>query len=298
VHSLLTESTWQGADLRELIRDQLLQGPVDETKLTAWGPAVHLGSQTTLHVALMLHELGTNSAKYGALSATGGWVTVSWVVKHHTLHLQWEERGWPVVAAPVKRGFGMTLIEQSAKSEGGHAQMLVEARGVTWQIELPLRPSRAGAPSAVPEAELLSATPGTDESEAARAKPALAGRRLLVIEDEPLIALAIVSILESAGAEVARPAGTEKDALTLIAEGRFDGALLDANLHGRPVGELAAQLTRRGIPFVFVTGYSRQALPESFRQTPILTKPFSDRELLDAAASLVPRSDRVVSLKK
>ncbi|MBM3547090.1 MAG: PAS domain S-box protein [Alphaproteobacteria bacterium] len=293
VHSLLTESTWAGADLRELIRDQLLQGPVDETKLTAWGPAVQLAAQTTLHLALMLHELGTNSIKHGALSATGGWVTVSWTVRDDTLHLQWEERGGPTVAAPVKRGFGMTLIEQSAQSEGGRAQMLVDAKGVTWQIELPLPPSRAKAPS-VAGAELVS--PAAGASEAAKPRPALAGRRLLVIEDEPLIALAIVATLESAGAEVARPAGNEKEALRAIGEGTFDGAMLDANLHGRSVGEIAAALTRRQIPFVFVTGYGRQALPDSFRHIPLVAKPFSDRELIEAAAALGGKGTEVVQL--
>ena len=76
VHSLLTDSTWQGADLRELIRDQLLRGSMDEGRLTAWGPAVRLEPQMAVHLAVMLHELGTNSVKYGALSAAKGWVTV------------------------------------------------------------------------------------------------------------------------------------------------------------------------------------------------------------------------------
>jgi two-component sensor histidine kinase len=74
VHALLTESSWKGADLRELIPDQLLQGSVDETRLTAWGPAVQLEPQMAVHIAVMLHELGTNSIKYGALSAAKGWV--------------------------------------------------------------------------------------------------------------------------------------------------------------------------------------------------------------------------------
>lgn len=117
VHSLLTEATWQGADLRALIRDQLLHGSVDDTRLTAWGPTVLLTPQMTLHLALMLHELGTNSTRHGALSAAGGWVTVNWSVKDDTLHLRWQERGGPAVTAPIVHGFGTRLIEQSAKSE-------------------------------------------------------------------------------------------------------------------------------------------------------------------------------------
>ena len=67
-HSLLTSTVWKGADLRDVIRDQLQLGPIDELRLTAWGPAVRMPPQMVQHVALMLHELGTNSGKYGALS--------------------------------------------------------------------------------------------------------------------------------------------------------------------------------------------------------------------------------------
>src|SRR5262249_2411702 len=85
VHALLTEATWQGADLRELIRDQLPPGPVHETRLTAGGPAVHVPPQMAVHLAVMLHELGTNSIKYGALSAPKGWVTSGCVGWHPSL---------------------------------------------------------------------------------------------------------------------------------------------------------------------------------------------------------------------
>ncbi len=120
-HSLLTSTVWKGADLRDVIRDQLLLGPIDESRLTAWGPTVRMPPQMVQHVALMLHELGTNSGKYGALSTEKGWVTISWTVEDGLLRLKWVEQGGPTVSAPVTRGFGTTLIEQSARSEGGDA---------------------------------------------------------------------------------------------------------------------------------------------------------------------------------
>src|SRR6185295_7294777 len=143
VHSLLTASTWKGAELSALIRDQLLHGAVDESRITARGPAVHLEPQMTLHVALMLHELGTNAVKYGALSAPGGWVTIIWLVEDQILKLRWEERGGPPAKAPATRGFGTTLIEQSARGHGGGARMMTTAEGVAWEVTLPL--SRPGA---------------------------------------------------------------------------------------------------------------------------------------------------------
>jgi PAS domain S-box-containing protein len=290
VHSLLTDATWQGTDLRELIRDQLLQGPVDETRLTACGPAVRLKPQTAVHLALMLHELGTNSTKHGALSAIGGRVAVSWSVTNDVLNLQWVERGGPAVASPTRRGFGTTLIEQSAKSEGGSTRMLCKPEGITWEIALALPHSTIpDASFGLLESELMG--PMTEQQgkpAPAKRRAILAGRRFLVVEDEALVALDLAYSLEHAGAEVAPPVGTEKEALEIIENGDFDGALLDANLHGRSVNEIAAALTRRNIPFVFITGYGPQGLRTSFEHATILAKPVSDQQLLEAVVRLVP----------
>ena len=73
----------------------------------------------------------------------------------------------------------------------------------------------------------------------------------------------------------------------MVEEGAFDGVLLDANLRGQPVGDVAAALTRRNIPFVFVTGYGRQALPESFARSKVLTKPFTQEQLIQTASQVV-----------
>ena len=102
-----------------------------------------------------------------------------------------------------------------------------------------------------------------------------------MIEDEPLIALDLAESLEKAGADVAPPVGTEREALQIIEQGDFDGALLDANLHGRSVDAIAAALTRRRIPFVFVTGYGQEGLPSAFRHAAVLTKPVSNQQLFE-----------------
>ena len=298
VHSLLTNSTWQGADLRELIRDQLLRGSMDEGRLTAWGPAVRLEPQMAVHLAVMLHELGTNSVKYGALSAAKGWVTVNWSVMGDVLNLQWVERGGPIVSASEKRGFGTTLIEQSAKSEGGTAERVFEPEGIIWRISMTLPHSDARQDTVRGRAELLTLTPmQRDTAVSPKRAVKLAGLRLLVIEDESLIALDVVDRLEGAGAEVAPPVSTEQESLQVIENGKFDCALLDANLHGRPVTEIAAALTRRKIPFVFITGYGRAGLPDRFKQAPVLSKPVSDEQLLAAITGTVSGPRQVLPIK-
>jgi CheY-like chemotaxis protein len=188
------------------------------------------------------------------------------------------------VKSPFKRGFGTYLIEQTAKSEGGDSHVYAEADGIRWEITLPLKTDRVGVPQRKPE---KPASPGVRSvSRPPQAGP-LRGKRFLIVEDEPMIALDIVAGLENEGVIVEGPVSSVKDALRVVEEGAFDGVLLDANLRGQPVGDVAAALTRRNIPFVFVTGYGRQALPESFARSKVLTKPFTQEQLIQTASQVV-----------
>jgi PAS domain S-box-containing protein len=296
-HSMLTAETWQSADLRELIYDQVLRGAIDERRLSARGPIVRLSPNATLHLAMMLHELGTNSIKYGAFSGSAGSIAVIWTCNNNTLNLRWVERGGPPVKALSARGFGTTLIEQSAKSEGGTADMVVEAKGVTWKISLPLPVSQTTSSSSKAVGPRSSSS--IDESQIATGTILLLpDKAILVVEDEPLIGLDIVSTLEKAGARVSGPVGTEKEAIELIERGRFDAALLDANLHGRGVDVIATMLSRRDIPFLFVTGYGKEGLPEAFKQAVALAKPFSEHQLIEAVVKLNLPSTNVIRLKR
>jgi two-component sensor histidine kinase/CheY-like chemotaxis protein len=295
VHSILSANTWRSADLRELAHDQIMQGAADETRIAVVGPRLQLTPQLALHLALMLHELSTNAVKYGALSTAEGRVTVGWTVEDRTLRLRWEERGGPPARVPTKRGFGTTLIEQSAKGEGGSAHMLVESDGIAWDITLPLPqldPAISAGQSSAPVGGDLARRDIIEKSTGQ-----LSGKRFLIVEDEPLVALDIADTLVSAGAEVIGSFGSAKEALAAIESRQMDAALLDGNLHGQPVDEIAVALTRRNVPFVFVTGYGREALPKAFRNVGILSKPFGQPQLIEAAARLVERSDTVVRLR-
>jgi two-component sensor histidine kinase/DNA-binding response OmpR family regulator len=270
MHGLLSQSGWQGADLQEIAHDQL---PAHETSgIILSGPPVRLEPHVALHVALVMHELGTNSVKYGALSRAEGVVYLSWALSDNQLRLDWRERGGPPVKSPLKRGFGTNLIERTAKGEGGTSHMIVEADGLRWEITLPLIVSNGDAlRKRNYVAKQAVRAPRTTQQ--VRPPEPLRGKRFLIVEDEPLIALEIMAGLESVGVNVEGPVGSVQEALRAIDDDcSFDGVLLDANLRGEPAGEIAAALTRRNIPFVFVTGYGRQALPESFGRSPILTK--------------------------
>jgi DNA-binding NtrC family response regulator len=102
--------------------------------------------------------------------------------------------------------------------------------------------------------------------------------------------------LSEAGGEIVGPAATIDIAAAHIADSSFDVALLDANLGGHSVEGLAAALTQRNVPFAFVTGYGRDALPEAFRQAHVVGKPFGTRELLQTIGQLVQQRSTLVVL--
>jgi CheY-like chemotaxis protein len=89
-----------------------------------------------------------------------------------------------------------------------------------------------------------------------------------------------------------------KQALDIIESHELDAALLDGNLHGQPVDEIAAALTRHNVPFMFVTGYGRAGLPQAFRAAPVLAKPFQQQQMLDAATLLLERRGQVPRLRE
>ena len=128
-------------------------------------------------------------------------------------------------------------------------------------------------------------------------QPGLAGKRILVIEDELLISMDLEASLTKNGCEVLGPASTLDQAKRLIEGADFDGALVDANLAGHPVDDLAAALTKRNIPFAFVTGYGREALPAAFGEGIVLDKPFTHEQLLATVGLLFDQDAAAVRLR-
>jgi CheY-like chemotaxis protein len=116
------------------------------------------------------------------------------------------------------------------------------------------------------------------------------GKRILVVEDEFLIALDIAGALEQGGLVVIGPLASVRDALHALEHERVDGALLDANLGGEPVGRVADALLARRIPFAFVSGYGREQLPRQHQGAPLLGKPFTAGDLLGVVARFWIRS--------
>lgn len=110
----------------------------------------------------------------------------------------------------------------------------------------------------------------------------LAGLHILMVEDEMMLAMSLEDLLNVTGCKVVK-APSVKQALALIESEELDGALLDVNLRGGRVYPVAAELQRRDIPFVFMTGYDESVINEEWRDRPVVRKPFS-LEALEKAA--------------
>ena len=107
----------------------------------------------------------------------------------------------------------------------------------------------------------------------------LDGLRVLVVEDEALVAMLIEDMLTDFGCKVRGPAGSIRQALDAIAEEAPDAAILDVNLGGEAVYPVADALRACGAPFVLATGYGEMGVAEGYRDAPVLQKPFEEREL-------------------
>ena len=120
---------------------------------------------------------------------------------------------------------------------------------------------------------------------------AFAGRRVLVVEDEALVAMLLETILEDMGCMAVGPAATVDEGLRMAADEAIDAALLDVNVAGRQVFPVAQLLKDRGVPFVFSTGYGEGGLPDEWRGQATLQKPFTEAAVRDALMTAMGLAD-------
>lgn len=143
-HDRLTRRNWEDASLKEIVQEELGLHRAAGRTLTASGPDVALPPRHALALSMAFHELGTNAAKYGALTRPEGRVDVRWTVERdrHSrplrVNLVWTETGGPPVSPPEGRGFGSRLLEAMTSEVGGSGELLFEPQGVVWRLEFPV----------------------------------------------------------------------------------------------------------------------------------------------------------------
>jgi two-component sensor histidine kinase len=271
-HNLLSDSRWRGANLLTLVTEELAPYS-DGGRVAIKGEAVSIASSVAQNLALALHELATNAAKYGALSHPNGRLSVTWEIDTEGLTMNWVEESGAKVSAPSRFGFGSKVVEASIKGQlRGSIEREWRAKGLCCRISFPsehfLAPERSTS-------ERGDAHAPTADSKVIR------GRRILVLEDEPLIAMMTIQLVKDLDGSVIGPFASVSEAKTALAS-PLDAALLDVNVGGELVYDLAADLRRRGAPIVFVTGYQAAAIDPRFADAQVLTKPV-EREELGAA---------------
>ena len=272
---LFVQSGWRGADIADLVRSQLAHfKDAIGTRIALSGPELVLTSAAAQAIGMVLHELATNAGKYGALSDAQGLVEISWEQRRDQAGdlrfcLEWVESGGPPVTPPSRHGFGSIVIEKMVGASLGAVSELDFAHsGVTWRLECPI--GRVIADEVSP-AFIKKTVPH-------RATSSL--RRILVVEDDPMVALDMVERLQSADYEVVGPASTLAEAFALASDEDFDCALLDVNLGSETSEAFAERLREQAIPFIALSGYSREQQPPIFHSVPSLSKPVATGDLI------------------
>ena len=280
-HSLLAASRWEGINLGELAREELA---AFRERVELGGPEVRLRPAAAQALALVLHELTTNAVKYGGLSTPQGALTLTWSWTAgdggQQLAIHWVETGGPPVVPPQVRGFGSTVLKSSIERQlHGRLNLDWRPEGLVCELWLPadqlavadtLRPP---APAAAPRPAVPAAL--------------LSQQRLLIVEDELLVALQLETLATEAGCAVVGSAASSVEARAILAAHAPTMALLDINLGTERSYDFADTLMARGVPFAFCTGYAGDGeVPDRFKGCIRLTKPVDAAQLRQVLGQL------------
>jgi two-component sensor histidine kinase/two-component SAPR family response regulator len=275
-HGLLSNSRWQGASLGKLIEEEMAPYRTNSSeRIRTEGPEVMLHPVSAQTLALALHELATNAVKYGSLSDGKGQVRIKWGMENGTLRLGWEEANGPPVVPPIEGGFGTKLIEASIKGQlGGSTIFEWNRTGLRCLLTMPREQEIESSQLRLPESF----------AGARQTSPMEAEHRVLLVEDEALIGMMMVDSLTDLGYSVVGPITSLSDATAAAHRGDFASAILDINLRGELVYPVADILRDRGVPFLFVTGYSSERIDKRYSNVPVLQKPLQKQDLQSAFA--------------
>jgi len=274
-HTLLAQSRWQGADLARLADEELAAYRTgDADKIVVRGPDLSLEPRTAQTLALALHELSTNAAKYGALSELAGRVSLTWELKPDRLVLRWTETDGPPVKAPASPGFGIRVIGASVERQlEGEAVFDWGPGGLCCTLSVP-RSEQIGI---LAHDGVGRRTNGEDKCQLPLQLET--GNRVLLVEDEILVAMMMRDILTELGFSVIGPFSRVAEAMVAAVHDEFDAGIIDINLGGEFVYPVADVLVARKIPFVFITGYGVESIDVRFANVPILKKPIQRQVL-------------------
>ncbi len=279
-HDKITRENWNAASLHELLAteiDAYLGSKRD--RLVLRGPDALLQPEAFSTLALVMHEMITNSAKYGAMGDAGGRIEIDLVAEDDgALRIKWQEIGGPPVRAPKRRGFGSTIIERSIPHElKGTAKLNFDIGGLRAEFMIPAN----GVSEFVNPAEMKGKQTG-DKGDYSMIT--LSGH-VLVVEDNLIIAMDAEEISLQLGAQQVSLASSVNEAERLMSEHTFNFAILDVNLGSQTSEPIAENLQKAGIPFAFATGYGEgTSFSAKFPDIVFIQKPYSKESIQRALA--------------
>jgi light-regulated signal transduction histidine kinase (bacteriophytochrome)/CheY-like chemotaxis protein len=275
-HDQITSLNWAPAALKSLIESEAgayLGSRAGRIRLG--GPDVALDPKAFATLALVVHEMMTNSAKYGALADSTGQVEVAWSLdKNASLVIDWKESGGPPVQPPSRRGFGTTIIERSIPFDlKGDAELRFDLLGVQARFVIPAN-----------YVEMMASAVGSMPGAAAeKPEPPRLSGTALIVEDNLIIAMSAEVFLLELGARHVETAASVNEANKAIDRATPDFALLDLNLGSENSIAIGMRLFAMKVPFIFATGYGERApIPEELAVVPVIQKPYT-RETIEAA---------------
>lgn len=275
-HDLLSDKRWQGAEVRRILQEELspyLDKRDKRVKIEGNGGLLQPAAAQGL--ALSIHELATNAAKYGALSEERGQLSIGIAIKDRQLEILWSESGGPPVAPPTKSGFGSTLVTASVAQLDGTAEFNWEPHGLKCRISFPLTAAFEDSSYA----ELASEPAQTDRVPAA-----------MVVEPDVSSARTIVSVLGELGFSTRGPVSKSESAVLLAKTATLQLAVVD-DMVGEPALQVIANILReRHVPWLLLSSQENLKFAEKRKAAGTLAKPFAAQHLRSALARLVTSS--------
>ncbi|OJF90585.1 HWE histidine kinase domain-containing protein [Pararhizobium antarcticum] len=271
-----------GGLLSDLLEAELT--PYRHASIDLAGPPVQLDGRAFSVMALVLHELSTNAAKYGALSRPSGQLSVSWQLSREgNCAVVWQEAGGPVVTTPSRAGFGSALISRSLPYDlNGTSEITYAPAGLCARFVLPAKHVSFSQDRAESAVDMPGIGGGAIE------KPLPGDIKVLLVEDQLLIAMDVESMLGDNGIDDIVIASSAADALNRLSSRRPDVAVLDVNLGIGTSLPVALELTRLKVPFLFATGYGDSSiLSADFAGVPVIRKPYESTTLVSAIQQLL-----------
>jgi light-regulated signal transduction histidine kinase (bacteriophytochrome)/CheY-like chemotaxis protein len=289
-HDRVTRQSWGPAPLAGLFEDEIAAHDGARGRFTLHGPNVLLQAQAISTMALVVHELVTNSCKHGALSATGRVEVAVEAINGEGVYIRWKEIGGPAVVAPTRRGFGSVIVERTIPFDlQGTAEIRFLLPGLEADFFIPHHYVFVATETQVTAPPVFTRDAATETG--IPPERLLHKAHVLLVEDNMLIAMEAEDMLIELGAVRVILASTITEAEQLLDRHSFQFAMLDINVGRGTSFDLATKLGAVGTPFIFATGYGDElAIAGRKGSEVVIQKPYERDHLARAVKQVMTKA--------